>query len=283
MPEPPATPPPPPSAPNPANRECKVYCAGGGRRILLSFALLLLLPFFVSLPVMLYQRLAHGLIEDAAGLAVFGIFFAALMALVTVHLVHALRARVEIGERAAKVCLPRHVGAIPTLRYAKGEIAYDQIAAVESRRELYGNVLAPVLVRGARVIGKDGRTLSLGYVNETETDATFPVVDMADEIARRAGIAVTDRGNVRRMLTKKMLGIAGGDADRLELSGDDIAGIERRHRRAVLALVAVLVLLLAGGIARDVLDADIDRGEQAASRTQEAAAPTARAAAQKKQ
>src|SRR5262245_33017834 len=132
-------------------KERVVYHAGGGRKLFFSIAFLLLLPFFASLPVMLFQRIKHGLWFDTIGLAVIAVIFTALMLLVVFELIHALRARVELGEKAVRFTLPKRGGA-PMFSYATQEIPYDQIQTVEARRELYGGSIAPVFMQGVRVV-----------------------------------------------------------------------------------------------------------------------------------
>src|SRR5262249_8648349 len=132
----------------PARR--RIYEAGGGRKFLFSFIFLLLLPFFASLPAMLYHRLAAQLWYDTIGLMIFAAAFAIIMLLIVFELVYSLRARIEIGEAALKFTLPAgRGGAMPKLFYRTREIPYSDIAAIETRREIYGGSTAPVLLRGA--------------------------------------------------------------------------------------------------------------------------------------
>ena len=46
----------------------EVFKASGARTTILSFVFLLLLPFYVSLPAMMWMRVKNGLWDDAAGL-----------------------------------------------------------------------------------------------------------------------------------------------------------------------------------------------------------------------
>ena len=83
-----------------------VYAAGGGRKTFFSFAFLILLPFFASLPAMIYMRAQNGLFFDAAGLGIMAAAFTILMFLIVVELLFSLRARVELGETSVKMTLP---------------------------------------------------------------------------------------------------------------------------------------------------------------------------------
>ena len=82
---------------------------------------------------------------------------------------------------------------MPKLFYKTHTIPYSDIEAVETRRELYGGIIAPVMLRGARIVTKGGQKIPLGYVSEANTDPALPVPEIAAEIARRAGLEVIDR------------------------------------------------------------------------------------------
>jgi hypothetical protein len=261
-----------PVAADPAERD--VYQVGGGAKTALSLGFLLLLPFFASLPMMLYQRMVKGLWHDTAGLAVMGIGLSIIMGLLLVNLLRALLSKVEIGEKTVRLTLPSHLGAIPTLFYTTNTVAYDQIAAVELRREVYGNGLAPVLVRGARLKLKDGTTVLLGHMDEAEADATFPVPTIAHQVARKAGLTVVETGSVYRRATKKALGIKPSDAELIPIADGDIVRLRGAHKRWMLGLAAGMVILLGLGIVHDVMNANVDTGERASNATQAAKQPT---------
>lgn len=250
--------------PDPGAAGRRVYQAGTTRKTLLSIVLLLLLPFFASLPAMVYQRLANQLWSDILGFAIFAAAFACIMLLLVFELIHSLRSRVEIGESAVRLTLPAARGiAMPKFFYRKQEIPFSSIDAVETRCEVYGGALAPVVLRGARIVTKTGDKIPLGYVSEANVDPMLPVPEIASEIARRAGLELADRGMVRREVGKKLRGIkASGDAA-APVTAADIAALNRRHNNIVLALCGVLFLLVAGGLLLDIVNTTIDRGERA--------------------
>jgi hypothetical protein len=264
--------PPPAAAPAPARVEPAPtpsppthYGAGTLRGIVLSFLLLLLLPFFGSLPVMLFQRLNHGLLDDTPALVLVAIAFAAVMALIVSHLLYSIRARVDIGEKAVSFTLPRRTGVMPMLRYRTAEIPYDRIQAVELRREIYGGALAPVLMQGARIVTREDEKIPLGYVNEANVDQIFPYPEIARQIADRAGVPLLDRGSVRRSPRKKMLGIMASEEENRPISEPEIVRLNTRHRRFMYGLVAVMTLLVAIGIVGDLTQSDMSLGERGAS------------------
>ena len=196
------------------------------------------------------------------------------MLLLLVGLLHSLRAQLLLDETAVRLSLPARTGVLSILSYVRNEIPYDQIAAVETRREIYGGTLAPVLMRGARLKTKDGRAISLGYVNEANADLAIPVPVIAAEIAKRAGVPLVDHGSVHRRVSSKMLGLKSQSAGNDIVSADDIAHLNRRHSGAMTVLVGALLLLLGAGLVRDLMTVDLDRGEQASRSVQEAATPT---------
>ena len=91
--------------------------------------------------------------------------------------------------------------------YKTFDVPYDEIEAVEVRREVYGGSLAPVIMKGARVCLKDGSHIKLGYINERNVDPAFPYVEIGERIAARANVPLIDVGDVRRSAFKKTFGV----------------------------------------------------------------------------
>ena len=197
-----------PHSPAPAAEpERTVYAAGGGRKFAFSFIFLILLPFFISLPPMLFWRMSQGHWQGTPGLIVLAVAFTFIMILLLIELMHSLMARIELGETSVKMMLPAGRGPTPIVRYRSHDIPYGHIKAVETRREIYGGSVAPVLLQGARLVLKDDSAVKLGYVSEANSDPCFPYPEIAQKIAERAGLTVQHRGNVRRSLQKKYLGL----------------------------------------------------------------------------
>ena len=232
-----------------------VYEAGHGKRLILAAAFLLLLPFFISLGPMLFQRYRHGLVTDTGGLLILAGCFAGLMGLIGAQLVHSIRSRVVLSDASVKFTLPTMRGGVPTLSFMSREIAYDQVQSVETRSEVYGGRLAPVLLTSTRVTTRAGETIVLGAVNEGNPEKAFPFPEIGAEIAARAGISVADRGVVRRSAAKRALGLVSTADENVPLSDAEIAALRVRHQRWMKALVVIVGLLVAGGIAVDVLTA----------------------------
>ncbi|MEZ5908527.1 MAG: hypothetical protein R3D31_06965 [Hyphomicrobiaceae bacterium] len=227
----------------------EVYEAGGGRKTALSFVVLLLLPFAASIAPMLYMRLTRQLWLGTVGLGVLGLALGIIMTLLIIQLAAALRLRIVLGERAVSLRLPVARGATPLLRFKSYEVPYDEILAVETRREVYGGKVAPVLMRATRIVTRSGDKIVLGHYNEHDPDVSLPYDKIAHRIAERAEIKVADFGTVRRAAHQKLLGLV-GDSERMPES--EIEELNRGHARFMRGLILVLCALVAFGILSDV-------------------------------
>jgi hypothetical protein len=234
--------------------ERTVYAAGGGRKFAFAFVFLILLPFFISLPPMLFWRLSQGVWTGTFGLLVLAAGFTVIMFLLFIEVMHSLMTRIELGENSVKMTLPAGRGPTPVVRYRSHDIPYDQIKAVETRREIYGGSMAPVLLQGARLVLKDDSAVKLGYVSEANSDPCFPYPEIAQKIAERAGLQVEHKGNVRRSLQKKYFGLkkeflaeAAGEVPEAE-----IEALNKSHRKWVMRIIGLLVGLMVLGIALDI-------------------------------
>ena len=176
------------------------------------------------------------------------------MFLIVVELMHSLMARIELGDKSVQMTLPSGRGPTPIIRYRSHDIPYDQIKAVETRREIYGGSVAPVLLQGARLILKDDTPVKLGYVSEANADPCFPYPEIAQKIAARAGLTVEHKGNVRRSVQKKYLGLSRGLLTPGEgiVEESEIEALNQSHRRWVMRLTTLLVGLVVVGIALDI-------------------------------
>ena len=240
-----------PTVPAPPTIERTLYAASGLRKTIICFIFLLLLPFFASLAPMIAMRLSHGLFTDAIGLGILAIAFTALMFWLLIILMFSLRARVQLGEKDVRLTLPSGRGATPMLRYRTHDLHYTDIAAVETRKELYGGAIAPVMMEGARIVKKDGTIIKLGYDAQANTDQAFPYIEIAHAIAGRAGLPVTDQGHVRRSKASKMMGIM-SPTTAAPVDEAEIAKLNSDHSRFILGLVLAMLALVAVGLTLDV-------------------------------
>jgi hypothetical protein len=115
-------------------------------------------------------------------------------------------------------------------------------------------------MREAWIVTKDGTQHSLGTVSEADTDPQFPVKDIAERLCGNCGVGLAERdGSWRRIA--RLFGKA--EEAGAPVTEEMVARLNRNHNRFMLGLVAVMVLLLAAGLAIDFATGDIDRGERA--------------------
>ena len=251
-PKPDAPPTAPESAPaDPYAFEPEDYGASTLRTTIFCLVFLLLLPFFASLPAMIGMRASAGLLGDNLGLLILAAIFTALMFLVFVEMMFSIRTRVHLGREKVRMTLPSGRGPTPMLRYRSYEFPYDQVDTVETRREIYGGALTPVLMKGARVILKDGSVVRLGYVSEADSDPVFPYAEIAAKIAERARLPLIDRGAVRRSVRSKMMGVKATDFENTLVDDAQIARLNASHNTFMLALIGVVLILMLIGIVED--------------------------------
>ena len=83
----------------------------------------------------------------------------------------------------------------------------------------------------------------------------FPYPEIAQQIAERAGLKVEHRGNVRRSLQKKYLGLSRGflNEDEGSMMSSDIEALNKSHRRWVMRIISLLIGLVVLGIALDII------------------------------
>lgn len=227
------------------------FKASGGRTTSFSLVFLLLLPFFVSLGPMLFWRISQGQWSGTVGLIVLAVAFTAVMYLIFVELIFSVRSRVVFGEKTVRLGLPQGRGLMAPFSYQVRDIPYDDIAAVEMRREVYGGSLAPVMMKGARLCLKDGSHYKLGYVNEANVDPFLPFSEIGEKIAARAGVEIIDAGDVRRSAVKKFLGLMAVGNEVEPITPAEIAALNARHNMLMTVLIGTMVLLVGLGIASD--------------------------------
>ncbi len=246
-----APPGPEPDASGDVSFEPETYGASFLRTTMFCLVFLLLLPFFGSLPMMIGMRASNGLLAQNWGLLILALAFGALMFLVLVELIFSIRTRVHLGREKVSMTLPSGRGPTPMLRYASHEFPYDDVQSVETRREIYGGFAVPVMMRGARVTLKDGRVVPLGYVSEAEDDPVVPALEIAGKIAERSRLPVIDRGNVRRSVRRKLMGLKalGTESDIVEER--DIDALNRSHSTFMFAVIGILLVLMLIGIVED--------------------------------
>lgn len=174
-----------------------IFRAGRGRKVVLTVVLLVLMPFLISLPIMISWRVIAGHAGDAASLALGGVVFVAAALFLLAHIVYSYRGRIEVGDDAVRLTVPKWRGPTPGLRYVTREIPYSELEKVETRGEIYKEIAVPTLLRSAMLTTKSGERVHLGYVHEASGDPAFPIREIADEISRRSGVPIGVKASVK--------------------------------------------------------------------------------------
>ena len=231
------------------------YGASEGRRSFFAIAFMLLAPFFVALPVMIYQRLDAGQWTELLQVLMITLVFVGVMAMVALELLYSLRARLTLGKTALRFTLPAGLGPTPMLAYQSHDIPYHTIKGVELRREVFGVPLMPILMQGAVVHTKDKGSIALGYSSEAKEGGAFPFAEIAGKIARRAAVPLVEQRTIwRRPRKERALGyISEIDTQNYIIDPAEMERLHVAHRRHVLALVSGLATLLLLAIGADLM------------------------------
>lgn len=234
--------------------ERTAYWCGGLRQAVFALALLLLAPFLVGVSVMLVQRVVHGLLFDAAALALLAAGLFAVAAMLALEVLFSLRARLMLTKTAVRFTLPANGGPVPLLRYSRHDIPYHAIKAVELRREVYGGKLAPVLLRTLVIRTKDNRDIVAGTTLEDFDDPAFPYALIGGQIARRAAVPFIEQRTIwRRSRKERELGfISEYDIATYILDPAEVDQLNAAHRRMLLGLSSALLTLVLLGILADL-------------------------------
>ena len=231
----------------------KTYETGDARKTILAFVFLLLLPFLISIPVMILLRAVRGFWGDALSAVTLGVLFGCWMLFLLLHVVSAFRTRIEVNEHTVKLQVPHYHGPNPGLKYIRRELPLTEIKAVETRGEIYKAVAVPVLVNAASIVTEADERITLGYINEKDVDAPLPYPEIAAHIAHNANIALTERGCVDCGNQIKALRRANQpDWGQEDISESDLAEYRRRNHWLMLGLAMLLVGLTAVGFLYDL-------------------------------
>ncbi|MDX2266456.1 MAG: hypothetical protein NW215_15970 [Hyphomicrobiales bacterium] len=173
-----------------------VFKPSRGLRTMLTISFALLLVFIANAAAGSVWLASRSLWGDAT------VFFlmlgvgAVLLLLNAVFLFAASHVEVRMEPEKCVMVLPNWRGPTPLFPYTQTEIPYKDVAAVETRSEFYKYFALPVAVHASSFVRRDGKRYTLGYMRESSEDHAVPYREIADELARRAGVPVTHRGVV---------------------------------------------------------------------------------------
>jgi len=179
-----------------ASGETPAYTHGRGLRVVLSVGFFLFLLFVINAGAGTVWLAVHNLPGTAL---VFGLMFILgliILLYLGIFLFAASHTELHLGPEVVRMVLPNWRGPMPLFPYTEVEIPYSQIAAVETRGEIYRYLVMPTLMRSVSIVRKDGERFTLGYIRENTTDPAVPFNEVAAQIAERAGVSVQRRGVV---------------------------------------------------------------------------------------
>lgn len=186
---------------------------------------------------------------------IFGLMFllgAVLLFYAGIFLFAASHARVNLGPDGASFVLPNWRGPTPLFPYSECTIPYSDVAGVETRSEIYRYFVLPVIVQSACLVRKDGRRLTLGYVQEEPLDPWIPFHTIAEQVAARASVPITHRGVVDGSSGLRALIQDEPAWDTPEISAEKVEAIRKRERLSWVLVVFFLALAIFGALAYQI-------------------------------
>jgi hypothetical protein len=219
------------------------YHASGGLQTILSVTFFLILLFMANSLAGAIWLVTHNLQADAL---IFGLMFATgavLLFYAGLFLFAASHSEVHLTPDKAVMVLPNWRGPTPLFPYSETEASYKDLAAVETRGEVYRYFIMPVIVQSACLVRKDGKRLTLGYVREHAEDPWMPFPEIAAKLAERAGVPVVHKGIVEA--NKGLHAVVQDEPawDAAPLAEERLAQLRRIERMGWTALVVVFALV----------------------------------------
>jgi hypothetical protein len=226
-----------------------VFRSSSGAKWVLCFAFFLAVLFTVNAIVGAVWLARHNLWLDAL---IFLLLFAAgcwLFFFAAVFLFSAATTEVRFEPDRAVMLLPNWHGPTPFFPYKKASVPYGELAAIETRSEIYTYYILPIAVRGLTLVRKDGRRLKLGYTRENAAENAFDYDKVASEFARRANLGVTYKGAVKAGTRLRALLHKEPHAATPLLDEGEAARLRGSEGKAWKALIAAIAIVIVGGLA----------------------------------
>ena len=226
-----------------------LYKPSRGLQGVLSVTFFLIVLFMVNALAGAIWLATHNLRIDSV---VFVLMFATALVLLLyagIFLFAASHSVVALGPDKATMVLPNWRGPSPLFPYTETEVPYADLAAVETRGEIYRYFVLPVSVRSSCLVRKDGKRMTLGYIRSNSLDPAMPFHTIAEDVARRAGVPLVDRGTVEagRGLRALVQEEPGWDAP--EIPADRVALLQARENlgwKIVFGIGLVVAVLAVG-------------------------------------
>jgi hypothetical protein len=225
------------------------YRPSRGLQSILSVTFFLIVLFMVNALAGALWLATHNLQTDSA---IFFMMFVAgsmLLLYAGIFLFAASHSEVYLGPDKATLVLPNWHGPTPLFPYTECEVPYKDLAAVETRGEVYRYLVLPVIVQSACLVRKDGKRLTLGYVRENSEDPPMPFHSIAEQIAERAGVPLIRRGIVEGNAGIRALIQDEPGWDAPEMPAERLATLRKLESIGWKVLIATLALAAIAAIA----------------------------------
>jgi len=219
-----------------------------GLQTILSVTFFLILLFMVNAIAGAIWLAARGLQTDAIIFSIMFVIGSVLLFYVGIFLFAASHSEVNLGPDKATMVLPNWRGPTPFFPYTECSVPYNDLAAVETRSEIYRYLVLPVIVRSACLVRKDGRRLTLGYVQESPQDPWIPFHRIADQIAEKAGVQVVNRGVVEGKSGLRALIQDEPPWDAPEVDQEKLEKVRRSEKTGWMILVGIIGVIVVGSI-----------------------------------
>jgi hypothetical protein len=220
-----------------------------GLQTIMSETYLLILLFMVNAIAGAIRQATRNLQADAVIFSVMFLIGAVLLFYAGIFLFAASHSEIHVGPDNATMVLPNWRGPTPFFPYTECQVPYKDLAAVETRSEVYRYVALPVIVQSACLVRNDGRRLTLGYVQENPQDPWLPFHTIAEQIAEKAGVPVVHRGVVQGTTGLRALMQDEPAWDAPEITPEKLETIRKSEKRGWTILIALIAVVTVGSIA----------------------------------
>jgi hypothetical protein len=226
----------------------ELYKASNGLRWTLGFVFFLAVLFALNAIVGSVWLVRHNLWLDAL---IFLLLFGAgcwLVFLGAAFLMSAYSTSVRLGPDSMEMTLPNWRGPTPYVPYTRCALPYNDIASIETRGEIYKYYVLPIAARCLTVVRKDGRRLQIGYTRENAGENAFPYTELADELSKRTGLSIIDRGTVAGGTRLRALLHDEPSYDTPAITESEAARLRNAEAKAWKGAMAAIAFVIAGGL-----------------------------------
>jgi hypothetical protein len=227
--------------------QLQVFRATSGLKFSLGFAFFLAVLFAVNAIVGSIWLARHNLWLDAViFLVLFGagcwlVFFAAAF------LFSASNTEIKLGRDSLEMLIPNWRGPTPYIPYSRIALPYKDIAAIETRGEIYKYYVLPIASRCLTLVRKDGRRYHIGYTRENASENAFPYDELAKELGKRTGLPIIDKGIVKGGTRLRALLHDAPPLDAPVIAEAEAKALMAEEGKAWKMALAAIAIIMAGG------------------------------------